>query len=330
MILVAYRLADDGQKSGEERLVYAEQPAVAHAAPDEAAQDVAAAVVGRQYAVGNHERRGADVVGNDLYSHVFLRVLAVLDVDQFAGLVHDRAEKVGLEVVRHALHDRGEAFEAHAGVYVLMRKRREVAGFVAVVLHEDEVPYFEIAVTVAADRAGRFAARELRPLVVDYLGARPARSDGARSPKIVVGSEAEYSVRGQADLLVPDVEGLVVVEVYGRVEAVGLKADALRQELPRPRDYFVLEIVSEAEVPKHFEERMMARRAADVLDVVSADALLRRRRPRHLRRLEPEEVRLERHHSGYSKKEGRVVRHQRKTVIALAALLLEKVQKKFS
>ena len=287
MILVAYRLADDGQKAGEERLVDAEQPAVAHAAPDEAAQDVAAAVVRRQDSVGYHERRGADVVGDDLYRHVLLRVLAVLDVDELAGLVHDGTEEVRLEVVRHALNDGGEALEPHAGVYILMRKRREVARFVAVVLHEDEVPYFEISVAVAADGAGRLAAGELRPLVVDYLGARPAGPDGAGGPEVVVRAETENPVRGQADLLVPDVEGLVVVEVYSRVEAVGLEADALREELPRPRDYLMLEIIAEAEVAQHFEERVVARRASDVLDVVGAHALLRRRRPRHLRRLEP-------------------------------------------
>ena len=222
MIFVAYRLAYDGQKSGKERLVDTEQPAVAHAAPDEAAKDVAAAVVRRQDSVGYHERRGADVVGDDLDGHVLLRVLAVLDVDELAGLVHDGTEEVRLKVVRHALHDGGEALEPHAGVYILMRKRREVARFVAVVLHEDEVPYFEISVAVAADGAGRLAAGELRPLVVDYLGARPARPDRTGGPEVVVLAEAENPVRGQADLLVPYIERLVVVEVYRNVQTLRL------------------------------------------------------------------------------------------------------------
>ena len=44
-----------------------------------------------------------------------------------------------------ALNDRGHAFEAHAGVHVLSRQRREGAVGVGVELDENKVPNFDAA-----------------------------------------------------------------------------------------------------------------------------------------------------------------------------------------
>ncbi|MPM72422.1 hypothetical protein SDC9_119398 [bioreactor metagenome] len=270
------------------------------------------------------------MVGDDLDRHISLRVLSVLDVDEFAGFVHDRTEKVRLKIVGDALNDRRQPFEAHAGVYIFMGQRREVAGLVAVILHKDKVPYLKIAVAVAADRAGRFAAGKLLALVIDYLRAGAAGADRAGGPEVVIRAEAEDALLRQPDLFVPDIESLVVVKIDRRVEAVRVEADALGEKFPGPGDDLGLEVVAEAEVAQHLEECMMARRASDVLDVVRAHALLRGRRARHLRRLQTEEIRLERHHARYRKKEGRVVRHQRKAVIPFASLFLKKFQKQFA
>ena len=58
----------------------------------------------------------------------------------------------------------------------------------------------------------------------------------------------------------------------------------LREELPGERDGVLLEVVAEAEVAEHLEERVVARGDADVLEVVvlaaDADALLARGRAR--------------------------------------------------
>ena len=55
------------------------------------------------------------------------------------------------------------------------------------------------------------------------------------------------------------------------------------QELPGPVDRLALEVVAEAEVAQHLEERLVERGPADVLDVAGADALLAGRRPREAR-----------------------------------------------
>ena len=250
------------------------------------------------------------MVGDNLDRHILLRVLAVFDVDELAGLVHDRAEEVRLKVVGHALYDGGEPFEAHAGIDIFMGQRREVAGLVAVILHKDEVPYLQVTVAVAANGAGRLAAGELLSLVVNYLRAGAAGTYRSRRPEVVVRAEAEDALLRKADLLMPDVVGLVVVKIDGGVEPVGIEADALGEELPGPGNDLRLEIVAEAEIAQHLKKGMMARRASDVFNVVRAHALLRGRRACHLRRLQTEKVRLEGHHARYRKEERRVVGYQ--------------------
>ena len=84
---LAHDVDDDRGRLGQERLAPAEQPAVADGAAQDAAQDVAAPLVRRQDVVGDEERDGARVVGDDLV-----------------------AEALGLEGVR----DRGRAARASA------------------------------------------------------------------------------------------------------------------------------------------------------------------------------------------------------------------------
>ena len=59
---------------------------------------------------------------------------------QLADRVQDRREHIGVVVARLALQHRRDALEAHAGIDVLGRQRRQRSVGVAVELDEDEVP----------------------------------------------------------------------------------------------------------------------------------------------------------------------------------------------
>ena len=106
---------------------------------------------------------------------------------------------------------------------------------------------------------------------------------------------------GTPTVVAPDRLGLVVGLVDRDPEPVGVEAEHLGVELPGERDRLGLEVVAEAEVAEHLEEREVAVRAADVVEVVvlaaGPDALLARRGPRVRRRLLAGEVRLERDHA---------------------------------
>jgi hypothetical protein len=64
---------------------------------------------------------------------------------------------------------------------------------------------------------------------------------------------------GHADLLRPDVEGLVVGGVDRGPELVLRQPVVDREQLPRELDRVALEVVAEAEVAQHLEERVVAR-----------------------------------------------------------------------
>ena len=123
----------------------------------------------------------------------------------------DRPEDVGLEDRRDPLQAGRRAFQAHAGVDVLLGQGLELARPDAVELGEDEVPDLDL----------------LRPVaVVEDLGAGAADAvgavgRGAGGPEVVVLAHPGDPVGGELDLVVPDAVRLVVVEVDGDRQAVG-------------------------------------------------------------------------------------------------------------
>ncbi len=300
------------------RLVGAEQAHRPDRAADDAAQDVAAALVGRRDAVAHQHHGGAGVVGDDAQPHVGGRVGAVAGPGQLRGAVEDGAAGVDLVQVVDALQDGGDPLQAHAGVDVLRRQR---AGDVEVdlrahrrqlVLHEDEVPQLEVAVLVG-DRPALAAV--LRPAVVVDLAARAAGARDAHVP-VVVGLVAALDAR-LGDVALPELDRLVVVEVGRRPEpvlgqAVAAVLDRAGQQRPGEVDRRFLEVVAEAEVAGHLEEGAVPRGLADLVDVERAHALLHAGRPL-VRRLQlAQEVRLERHHAGVDQQQRRVVGDQRR------------------
>ena len=78
----------------------------------------------------------------------------------------------------------------------------------------------------------------------------------------------EVALDREADRVGPDLVGLVVAVVDGDPHPVGVDAEHLGDQLPRPRDGLGLEVVAEAEVPQHLEEREVAERPTDGVEVV--------------------------------------------------------------
>ena len=118
-------------------------------------------------------------------------------------------------------------------------------------------------------------------------------------------------VFGHADLVGPEAEGLVVVEIDGGVEPVLGQAEDPGDELPGEGDGLPLEVVAEGEIAEHLEEGVVLGRPADGLEVVvlaaDAHALLDRGRPRVAPLFESQEDVLELVHPGVGEQDGRVV-----------------------
>src|SRR5690606_20845686 len=113
-------------------------------------------------------------------------------------------------------------------------------------------------------------------------------------------------------LLVPDVDGLVVVDVHRHPDALRVQAepavgDRLGDEIPRQGDRTLFEVVAEGEVAVHLEEGAVPAGLADLLDVRRTDALLHGGRAAELRRALTQEVRDELHHARVDEQQVRVV-----------------------
>ena len=184
-----------------------------HRAAHDAAKHIAAALVRRQHAIGNKERTGAQMVGNDAVRGFALAV--GIDAGEVGDRLDQRAEQIDLVIVVGALQHRRHALEAHAGVDRWPRQVDPVAAFgELLVLHENEIPDFDKAVALGF-RAARRAAPDVVAVIVENLGAGPAWPSVAHGPEIIRAGNAPDLAVGQAGDLLPQFERFIVVDIDG-------------------------------------------------------------------------------------------------------------------
>src|SRR6185437_8887418 len=130
----------------------------------------------------------------------------------------------------------------------------------------------------------------------------------------------------------PDVRCLVIVEIHGRPEPLGIELQSAGEEIPGKADCIPLEIVPEGEIAEHLEERVVTGCVADVLEVVvlpsrAYHALTRSRADIVALLLANEDV-LELHHPGVGEQQrGVVARDEGARGHDRMAALAEEVQK---
>ena len=206
---------------------------------------------------------------------------------------------VGREPV---LHDRRGALQPHAGVDVGRGELGARAVAVVVELREDQVPDLDESLAAVG---GRQVGAVLLAVVVVDLAARAAGALLAGgAPEVVLVAVADDALGGDADVA-PVALRLVVIEVDAHPQPLLGQFEHLGDELPRPRDCLLLEVVADAEVPQHLEEGEVLG-VAHVLDVGGAEALLRRRQPWVWRIRLARKVRLELHHACARQQQRRV------------------------
>ena len=224
--------------------------------------------------------------------------------------------QVDIVIVVLALQDGGDPFQPHAGIDRRARQVVPCLGIDLLVLHEDEVPDFDKPVAVFVRAAGR-AARDIVAMVEKDFRTRTARPGIAHRPEIVACRDADDAVVRQPGDLLPQLRRLFVFGIDGHQEFFRRQAVFPGHQVPRQFDRDVLEIIAEREIAEHFEKRVVARRVADVFQVVvlaaGAYATLRRHRAGVRTLVLAGEHILELHHARVGEQQGRVVmRHQRR------------------
>ena len=238
-----------------------------HGAPDDAAQHVAPALVGRQDAVGHQHGHGPAVIGHQPQGDVGLLVARRTGRRQVGGgRLDDRREQVGVEDRVVPLQDGEDPLQPGPGVDVLLGQLGPGAVGGPVELHEDQVPDLDVAVLVRRTWARR-PRRTPRPLSKKISESGPQGPGVAHGPEVVGVAHALDPLGREAHLVDPDLLGLVVAVVHGDPQAVAVEAEDLGQQLPGHGDGVLLEVVAEAEVAQHLEEGAVVGVGADDLDV---------------------------------------------------------------
>ncbi len=213
------------------------------------------------------------MVGDDLVAEaLFLEGIGIV-AQQCPHPLVDGREEVRVVVGGHLLEDARQAFEAHTGIDALERQRDAAFGTL-IELHEDEIPDLQPTRTrigVIGDALG--ALREMDASIEEDLAAWAAGTCLGHTPEVAVVAGVDiapprHPLWRDTDLIPPDGPGLLIVPVGGHAEPVGRDAEVLSQQLPGPMDGFALEVVAEAPVAQHLEERMRTGLPADLLEIV--------------------------------------------------------------
>ena len=111
------------------------------------------------------------------------------------------------------------------------------------------------------------------PAVEVDLAARSARAGLGHPPEVAVVAGVDIAPHGhplgrQADLVAPDRTGDLVILVGRGGQPLGRDGHVDGQELPGEVDGLALEVVAEAPVAEHLEERVVTGGPADLLEVV--------------------------------------------------------------
>ena len=314
----------------EHRLACPEHLGVAHGPPHDAAQDIAAALVRRQHAVGDQEGGRAQVIGDDPVAGDAVTLGARADGRLDAG--DQRLEQVDVVIVVDALQDRRDALQPHAGVDRRARQLDAIVGAELLELHEDEIPDLDEAVAILV-RAARRTAGDALAMVEEDLRARAARAGLAHRPEIVGGRDADDAVVGQAGDLAPQRRRFLVLGIDRDQQPVGRQCEFLGDQVPGEFDRPVLEIVAEGEIAQHLEEGVVPGGIADIVEIVvlaaGAHAFLRGRGALIGPGLDAGEDVLELHHARIGEHQCRVVaRHERRRGHPLVIVLREIVEER--
>ena len=316
--------ADDFKQEG---LVHAQELAVTGSTTEQTAQHVATAFVGGLNTVSDHEGRCANMVCDHAQAHICLDALAVGCAGNGSDVVGDVHNRIHIKQAIYILAHNSETLQAHAGIDVLLYQLCIIAVTVIIELGEHVVPDFHIAVALTADLTVGAAATVLLATVIVHLRARTAGT-GAVLPEVVLLAKAEDPICCDTDLLVPDIEGLIVIFVDGRIQTVLLQANDLCQKLPAPGNCFSLKVITKGEVTKHFEVCAMTGSLTDILDVTGTNTLLASTDSAARGLNLSLEIRLHGRHAGIDQQQGRIIlRNQGKAGQAQMLLAFKEAEK---
>ena len=222
----------------------AKQSPVSRRTAQKTAQHVSASFVGRHNAVGYHKGAGLHMVCNNTKGDICPGISKILRVGQGAHLIQKRLVGIHRKQGIHVLNNNCQTLQSHTGINILMGKLGIIPLAVTLKLGEYVVPYLNVAVALTAYSTIRLTAAVLLTAVIIDLGTGAAGTC-SMLPEVVFLAKAEDPFRRNADLLVPDIKSLIVIQINRRIETIRIQPHHLGQKLPGPMDGIRLKIISE-------------------------------------------------------------------------------------
>ncbi len=231
----------------------------------------------------------------------------------------------------YSLHHGRNSFEPHAGIYRGPGQVAQFTGGRAFVLHEHEVPQFDVPITVLIGRTRRSPENSFT-MVVEDLRARPAGTNITHRPEITGFTEPGKPTGIHTHLVQPERRRLIIVFVDRNPELFRRDFQFISQKLPGVLDGLGLKIIAETEIAEHFKKGMMPRGISDVFEVIvlasGPDTPLTGHGTTVIPAFVPKEGILELDHAGVGKQQGRVVPgNQLARGYTLVAALAEELEK---
>ncbi len=216
------------------------------------------------------------MVGHHTHGHIAALILAVAPAGHFGYLTDKRLKDVGIVIALLPLKDHAKPLEAHTRIDMAMRELLEGAVGLAVVLHEDEVPYLDDLRMVAVHQfpSGHGGTLLGGTKVEMNFATRSARARIAHLPEIILLIAAQDTFFGNEPLPIVvrfAVERHTVLFASFEDRDIELflrKSVYLREQLPRPLDRLLLEVVAEGPVAEHLEHGVMVGIVPHLVEVV--------------------------------------------------------------
>ena len=263
--------------------------------PQDTTQHIPAALITRSRPIGDRHHKRTNMIRDHAvrFIHTALIFRAELPAvraspRQLLNLRKDRHEQIRVVVAPHILQHRHNPLQPHPRIHMLRRKHTQLAALKTIELDKHIVPDLKHIRIIHIHQVRRVATTDA---VVMQLRARPARPRVPHLPKVVLhipGKDVILRKVFHPDRFSLQIRRQILIRIpfkVGRVQPIRINPPNLGQQLKRPPDRFLLEVVPERPVPQHLKESMVVSVLAHIIKIVvlapSADALLRVDRTLH-------------------------------------------------
>ena len=234
-----------------------------HGAANNPSQDVSATFIGRSNSVNNKKGTRADVVGDhpqgimmQISRSGYLRNVA----DQFS-------EQIYLIVAVDMLKNRSNALKARTGINRWLWQWRHTSISFPFELHENQIPDFDVAITVLI-RTARRTSCHIRPVIIEDFRAGAAGPGIAHRPEIVFFTQTREALRIDFHLIQPNVSRFIIILIDSDPESASRQSKLFSKKFPRKLNSLSLEIITERKIAQHLKKRVMTSGIAHVLQIV--------------------------------------------------------------